>query len=120
MVDSLCKDIGSYELSRGNEKDLIDKLNEGNSKLNADFKKIKSDYELALEKYRKLKEKARINSMVSFNDDLKTLIETKKKLEMKRNVLNGDIKATNAEITKTREEVISLTSKSPSPKRYNK
>ena len=80
-----------------------------------EFKLLKNEYEISLDSYGLLKEKAKLNLGITYNDDLKGLIDMKKKLESRKNTLNADIKATSSQIMKNREIVMSLTNKSPSP-----
>ncbi len=80
-----------------------------------EFKLLKNEYEISLDSYSLLKEKAKVSLGFAYNDDMKGLIEMKKRLESKKNTLNADIKATSGQIMKNREIVLSLTNKSPSP-----
>ena len=114
-IESFIHEFGVFNLSKASEKECYQKLSEANSLMKIEFKHLKKELDICIDSYNILKEKSKLNSIISSNDDLKSLIDHKKKLESKKNSLNNDIIATSSQIMRNREIVHSLTNKSPSP-----
>ena len=119
VIESLIIDFHDLEEGVLNDKaftpQFLKNQLEANKNLKVQYKLIKNDYSVMIDKYNKLKEKAKSNISVTFNDDLVNKQESKKKLELRNKELISEIRTIQSRITKTRDHVLSIVSKSPSP-----
>lgn len=113
MINSISTWSPSVEEGETNRLKVL--LKEENKKLRIECNELQQALVIMKQKYLNLKERIKVNTLVSFSDDIHGQIELNKKLESKNKQIRQEISIINANIKKNNDRILAITSRMQSP-----